>query len=170
MSANLEIKARVDSLKSVEHTLQSLPVIFKGVDQQIDTFFLTTGGRLKLRESQIYGTILIPYLRPDQKEAAHAEYQLIPIEDAVTTKRLFSNILGKLTVVEKVRRIYLYENVRIHLDKVNRLGAFIELEGVYDGKVTEEQNMAKIQYLMQILQIRKNQLVEKAYIDLLLEL
>ena len=68
--------------------------------------------------------------------------------------------------VEKTRQVWLWENVRIHLDDVKGLGNFVELEAL-----TEEQGIVesqrRIETLMRALEIENNDLVEHSYSDLL---
>ena len=167
MGINIEIKAYCDDLELFKSKLLQLPVTFKGMDFQTDTFFNVPHGRLKLRESSLYGNILIPYLRPDQEGPKQSEYELIPISDAQKIKNLFSKILGIKGEIKKKRQIYLFENVRVHLDEVEKLGNFIELETVIDDEKTINENKEKTKWLLRYFNIDSSQLVESAYIDLI---
>ena len=166
MGINLEIKARCDDLEAFKSRILQLPVSYEGEDSQLDTFFNVPQGRLKLRESTMYGKILIPYIRPDRDGPKQSEYQLIPISDAGKTKSLLSEILGIKGEVKKRRRIYLYENVRIHLDEVENLGNFIEFEAVIDDANQIGDNKEKVQWLLEYFDIKPDHLIERAYIEL----
>ena len=167
MGINIEIKAYCDDLELFQSKLLQLPVTFEGMDFQTDTFFNVPHGRLKLRESSLYGNILIPYLRPDQEGPKQSEYELIPISDAEKIKNLFSKILGFNGEIKKKRQIYLFENVRIHLDEVEKIGNFIELEAVIDDEKTINENRDKTKWLLHYFNNDSSQLVESAYIDLI---
>ena len=169
MSKNIEIKARYPDLEKAENIARRLGAKFLGKDFQTDTFFNAPKGRLKLRESSLSGTILIPYLRSDQKEAKEARYVLLPVKDVSTTKALFSEILGERLIVEKTRRIYLLENIRIHLDEVKDLGNFLEFEAVIDAKHPEEESQATLDELLKKFGVEVEHLIAGAYADLLQE-
>lgn len=167
MAANIEIKARCADGDRIRARLDQLGVMAEGLDDQTDTFFDVPRGRLKLRESRLYGNYLIPYWRPDQQEAKHAEYILLPVADVQACKELLGRMFGIKGVVKKQREVYLHQNVRIHLDEVQNLGAFIELEAVMHEGDTLEANQQKIAALVQLLDIRSEDLIAGAYLDLL---
>lgn len=167
MGINIEIKAHCDDLETLKTKLLQLPVSYEGQDLQIDTFFNVPNGRLKLRESTLYGNILIPYLRPDRDGPKQSNYELIPVSDPQKVKILIGKILGIKGEVRKKRQIYLFENVRIHLDEVEQLGNFMELEAVINDEKTIDENREKTQWLLNYFQITDEQLVEVAYMDLL---
>ncbi len=167
MGLNIEIKARCPDLQLVKAALENLPVQFEGIDNQVDTFFQTPAGRLKLRRSAIYGNLLIPYIRPNQIRPKSSQYALIRLSETDKIEYLLNNILGIRLVVSKKREIYLYENVRIHLDQVEHLGEFIELEAVIKHEKELDENHKKVQFLMDVFNINQNDLIELAYADLL---
>ena len=167
LGINIEIKARCDDLELFKSRVLQLPVTFEGEDFQTDTFFKVPQGRLKLRESSLYGNKLIPYLRPDQDGPKQSDYELIPISDPQKIKDILNKILGIKGEVRKRRQIYIFENVRIHLDKVERLGNFIEFEAVIDDEKQLEFNNEKIQWLLKFFNIDSTHLIEAAYIDLM---
>ena len=153
MGKNIEIKARCRDLKKIRKLLKQLPARLEGADRQTDTFFSVADGRLKLRESALYGALLIPYVRSNSKGPKASEYTLIQTPEVLKTKELFSRILGVRGIIEKKREIYIYKNVRIHLDQVKNLGAFIEFEAVVSPHDNESTSHSNIDYLMNYLQI-----------------
>jgi len=171
MPANIEIKAQCKNPEITETKIKTLTDNIIGLDLQSDTYFKTKNGRFKLRESTIDGNYLIPYLRPNNLESKRSDYDKIPVQDAQKVKSLFENILGIQCVVRKKRKIYLYENVRIHLDEVDQLGSFIELEAVFNGRHEEEKvQRKKIEFLMNELSIGKESLVAESYENLMQKL
>jgi homotetrameric cytidine deaminase len=102
----------------------------KGVLHQRDTYFRTRAGRLKLREEDPGGAVLIQYDRPDAAEARESRYRLSQVSEPDVLRESLHEALGTLVVVDKERRLFLWEGVRIHLDTVAGLGSFVELEGV----------------------------------------
>ncbi|RLD10633.1 adenylate cyclase [candidate division KSB1 bacterium] len=167
MSKNIEIKARYPDLQKAEQLAQQLGAAFLGTDRQVDTFFHVPKGRLKLRESSLNGTMLIPYLRPDRAQAKDSRYVLLPVQDASATKALLDEMFGRWLVVEKTRRIYLYRNVRIHLDQVKGLGNFMEFEAVVDEANDDAVSRQRLEMLKIHFGLRAQDLVPNAYADLL---
>lgn len=167
MGINIEIKARCENLDLFKSRLVQLPVTFEGEDIQIDTFFNAPNGRIKLRESRLYGDILIPYTRPDEQGPKQSTYELIPVSSPLKIKMLLGEILGLKGEVRKKRSIYFFENVRIHLDEVQKLGSFTEFEAVVDDENDIEENRVKTQWLLEYFRITEDQLVKVAYADLL---
>lgn len=170
MSANLEIKAPVADPTDFRLRARRIATEAVGIDEQIDTYFRVPTGRLKLRESSLSGGQLVPYLRPDEAGARASAYQVIPIADPEGTKALFGELLGVHRVVRKRREIWLHENVRIHLDAVEGLGDFMELEAVYDGTpaaLAEQER--KIAFLMKELGVDPRDLIATSYEALLPE-
>lgn len=167
MSSNIEIKAHCQNLDEVVERLHKLGATLHAEEQQTDTFFKVQSGRLKLRERSPGEPYLIPYLRSDISGPKQSQYALIKMSDVATEKYLLSQVLGVRGVVEKKRAIYLFQNVRIHLDNVNHLGTFIELEGVISPEYDEVTSQHNVDFLIKKLNISDNELVKTAYIDML---
>ncbi|OGC76657.1 hypothetical protein A2619_02010 [candidate division WWE3 bacterium RIFOXYD1_FULL_39_9] len=160
---NIEIKAKYNDLEKGRKIAESLKAKYVGCDHQVDTYFKTSRGRFKLRESSISGATLIPYQRENTQSAKSSSYVLFSVTDALETKNIFSSILGIDTVVEKKRHIYLKDNVRIHLDDVKGLGSFFELEAVCDENSIIEKESQKVNELLEIFQVKKEELLSGSY-------
>jgi predicted adenylyl cyclase CyaB len=79
-------------------------------------------------------------------------------------KEVLCKVLKKRVVVDKVREIYLYRGVQIHLDRVERLGTFIEFE----RKTRDaEKDRDSLRELMGELALDLGSLVSLSYSDLL---
>jgi adenylate cyclase class IV len=160
---NLEIKAAVASLASVRFRLRGLEGAARhAVLRQTDWYFRVPRGRLKLRVvGASRGGELIAYLRPDKSAARTSEFQRMPAPDAAGTRRLLDRMLGPRACVRKRREVWLYRNARIHLDTVEGLGRFIEIEVV----VTEgmPQARALMHRLRGVLGIRSGDLIAGSY-------
>jgi len=168
VQVNLEIKARCGDLDAARERVRAVATRRVGVDRQTDTYFVTKRGRLKLRESSLSGGQLVPYLRPDQRGPKRSQYGVIPVEEPERLKALLAEILGVHREVRKVREIWLHENVRIHLDEVEGLGSFVELEAVYDGAPESlPAQQKKVGFLMERLGIGEADLVDVSYEGLL---
>lgn len=169
---NIEIKARINNIENLEALAQAKATQFLGIDHQIDTYYKTQEGRLKLRESSLSKTTkLIPYLRPDTIGPKVSLYTFLTSEQPDLAKELLGKILGTEVVVDKHRSIYLIDNVRVHLDKVKDLGEFFELEAVYDVDTEEERRkeIQKVDELLAYFGITKVSLISGSYRELLLK-
>ena len=164
MAENIEIKARCSERAAVQKKVREIASEYRGTDFQQDTYYRVTNGRLKLRESKLDGNYLIPYMRADQTGPRKSFYATIKIHNVDEVKHLLKNMLGIHAVISKKRDIYFYDNVRIHLDTVDRLGEFIELEAVMEPPFLEPKvERKKIKYLMDILQIKEEDLIAESY-------
>ena len=168
---NIEIKARIKNLDKTREQVKKLDHTFVGCDHQIDTYFNTTKGRFKLRESSLSGPYLIFYLRENLSGPKSSIYQKLPVDDANGLKDLLKTMQGIDTIIEKTRDIYLYENVRIHLDEVIKLGTFLEFEAVMDEKYNDRDlETKKVNYLREILNIDDENLICESYENLMKKL
>lgn len=123
---NIEIKARCSDHERVRKILKSQNAVFIGTDHQVDTYFKVQHGRLKLREGNIENSLIF-YAREDIEGPKKSEVILIPNPPPLL-KDLLSKALGILVVVDKEREIYFIDNVKFHLDTVEDIGAFVEIE------------------------------------------
>jgi homotetrameric cytidine deaminase len=142
---NVELKARDPQPAATLSRALALGASDEGVRRQRDTYFGRARGRLKLREQldPPARAHLITYVRPDATEARTSAYRLADVADPAALREALDAALGTLVVVDKHRHLLLYENVRIHLDEVEGLGAFVELEGVAaaDSDLTREHEL-----------------------------
>ena len=169
MPKNVEIKARCLQIEQIKSILEKKQAEFKGVDHQIDTYFKVREGRMKLREGNIENN-LIHYLRSDQAGPKTSMVKLYQSSSPTTLKLVLEKALGILTVVDKKRAIYFIENVKFHLDEVQQLGSFIEIEAIdTDGSISEMELLDQCKYYMQLFHIKENDLVKNSYSDLILQ-
>jgi homotetrameric cytidine deaminase len=163
---NVELKALdPDPVRSLA-TCRELGAEDRGVLRQRDTYFRTRAGRLKLREEEPGGAVLIQYDRPDAAEARESRYRLTRVDDPDDLRASLDAALGTLVVVEKERRLLLWDGVRIHLDTVEGLGSFVELEGVAPPDSDLEPEREKVAHLQQALGI--GEVLTDSYSDQLL--
>jgi predicted adenylyl cyclase CyaB len=165
---NIEIKARCGDPQRVRERLLARHAEFRGVDRQIDTYFRTPRGRLKLREGQIENA-LVYYERGDQEGPKQSSVSLVPLAPHFGLKQILTDALGVLVVVEKRREIYFIENVKFHLDVVSGLGSFVEIEAIdLYGSYGREKLLAQCQEFLDFLEIAAQDLIAVSYSDLLL--
>ena len=134
MPANIEIKARAagfpNEIKSRAENLSNKP---GEIILQVDTFFNVENGRLKLRVLAPDQAQLIYYTRPDQEGPKRSDYHIAYTSDPENLKRVLELAYGIRGVVKKTRYLYLVGQTRVHLDDVEGLGQFMELEVVMRG-------------------------------------
>jgi len=162
---NLEIKARITNLDAARDRAVALPSRECGHLLQVDTYFATNRGMLKLREIHGAAAELIFYRREESTHRRVSAFERCPVPDPALLKSLLSESLGVRGVVRKDRHLYLFrERTRIHLDSVERLGSFIEFEvPVTDEAAAEEE----LDLLLSHFGIRAGEFVNVSYIDLL---
>ena len=168
MRKNLEIKARYPDAEKAVKIAGELTLSGGETDLQEDYYFNTRKGLLKLRVSKLSGAYLIPYIRPRKKGERLSRFLTIPVEAPESSIELLDEILGIDIIVKKERKIYFYENVRVHIDRVEKLGAFLEFEAVFDtDNADEESERQKLEYLMREFAIERDNLIADSYYHLL---
>jgi adenylate cyclase class IV len=172
---NLEFKARLADRRALESALRRLGAHRDALLRQRDTYFHVTGGRLKLRE-QGGATELIAYQRtasgpagsqscPDAASHRWSRYTRTPVADAAECLASLTAAHGLRGVVTKLRRVWLYENARIHIDDVDGLGQFAEIE-IVDPQ-SEKDARAQLAALLLALGLDPTSAISGSYIDLL---
>jgi predicted adenylyl cyclase CyaB len=134
---NVELKARDRDHRGSLAACVSLGAEERGALVQRDTYFHAAQGRLKLREEKDEvgaRAHLIAYERPDLSEERVSRYRIVAVERPAELKAALAAALGIEAVVAKRRRLFLWRQVRIHLDEVGGLGRFVELEAVAGEK------------------------------------
>ncbi len=168
MSRNVEIKTRAADLAAIEQRVaplaQDSPIIF----EQQDVFFHCLHGRLKLRRFAGAGQgELIAYDRPDTEGPKECRYTVHRTNDPDGLCDALVRTLGLRGIVRKRRMLYLIGQTRVHLDRVEGLGEFVELEVVLDERQDVQEGSAIARELMRRIGIRDDQLLRMAYIDMI---
>ncbi len=139
MPANIEIKARARDFNEVKSRAENLSNTSGEIILQVDTFFNVENGRLKLRVLAPDRAQLIYYTRPDQEGPKRSDYHIAYTSDPENLKHVLELAYGIRGVVKKTRYLYLVGQTRVHLDDVEGLGQFMELEVVMeDGQSDAE--------------------------------
>ncbi len=167
MARNVEIKARIASIDAV------LPFALACADgppeaiAQDDTFFACAHGRLKLRVFADGRGELIAYQRPDATGPKTSDYAITPVADPDVLRATLARALGVTGRVIKQRTLLHVGRTRVHLDRVDGLGDYLELEVVLRDGESAEDGVAEAHALLARLAIDAAQLVRGAYVDLL---
>jgi adenylate cyclase class IV len=151
---NVEIKARIASVEALSPKVVALADQGPIELEQDDTFFTCERGRLKLRAFSAAEGQLIFYQRPDQTGPKESFFAL-------------TLAFGHAGRVRKHRTVYLVDRTRVHLDRVEHLGDFLELEVVLRPGESAEAGVKEARALMAALGIADDQLIDGAYVDLL---
>ncbi len=168
MHLNFEFKARAPNLAKLEEKLKTLYPIYIGEDHQTDTYFNVPKGRMKLREGNIENA-LIHYHRSNIAGAKQSDVILYQHQPNAALKNAFATALGIKTVVEKKRKIYFVENVKLHFDQVAGLGGFIEVEAIdKDGLIGIDKLKEQCGFYTDFFEIHPNDIVAESYSDLVL--
>jgi predicted adenylyl cyclase CyaB len=167
MPSNIEIKARVRDLGELRRHAEAVSDTPVQIIPQEDIFFHTPKGRLKLRLLQPDHGQLVYYERPDLGGPKRSKYHIFETGNPASLKIALSLALGVRGVVRKIRYLYLAGQTRIHIDEVEGLGQFMELEVVLREDQSEAEGQSIAEELMNRLGVRKEDLLEGAYMDMI---
>ncbi len=168
MPSNIEIKARLrdrDTLRARARHLSDRPM---EILLQEDVFFRVPHGRLKLRIFAPDHGELIQYQRADSAGPKQSTYTISPTSDVAGLRAALTEALGVLAVVRKRRELYQIGQTRLHLDQVEGLGDFVELEVVLSAEKSAAQGHEVARQWMRELAIAETDLVAGAYVDLIM--
>lgn len=164
---NFEFKARLKNEEHVRAVLKQLRARLAGTDRQADTYFIVPSGRLKLREGRIENALIF-YRRSNTPQARRASVEMMLLPRRNSLRAILTAALGVLAAVNKRREIYFVGNVKIHLDRVQRLGKFVEVEAISrTGDIAKIRAQAR--RFQKLLGIRSSDLVGQSYADLILQ-
>lgn len=164
---SIEIKSKINDPKRIEMLLKAKNARFVGEDHQIDTYFITENNHLKLRHGKIENALIF-YERPETKDLKRSKVKLQKLpKDNEEIKDILNRILGIKTIVDKKRKIYFIENVKFHIDEVQGLGSFVEIEALdTKGDLTEKHLKEQCEYYINYLKLDREQLVDKSYCEM----
>lgn len=168
MARNVEIKARIDSIEALLPAAAALADHGPELIAQDDTFFGCLHGRLKLRVFADGLGELIAYERPDRSGPKTSDYRITPVPDPDALRETLRRALGVTGRVVKQRTLFLVGRTRVHLDRVDGLGDFLELEVVLREGEDAQHGISEAHVLLTRLNVQPSQLVCGAYLDLLL--
>ena len=171
MPRNIEIKARIGSVEALLPKAQAVAGGAPEIIHQDDTFFRVPHGRLKLREFEGGSAELIHYHRSDDSDAKASDYVRVAVPDASALREALARGCGVLGRVRKLRWLLLVSdagfNTRIHLDRVEGLGDFMELEVVLQDGQTDADGTTVANRLMTALGLHDAPRLAGSYFDLL---
>jgi adenylate cyclase class 2 len=166
---NIELKSVCTRLHLARGKCKQIKAEYKGILKQTDTYFNVKPGRLKLRNVNGRKFELIYYSRTGKGSEMESDYEIIKLNDDKEIKNIIKSAIGIKGIVKKKRELYVFENVRIHLDTMSKLGTFIEFEIVCSSPKDLKDAPRKMNYLKKIFEIKQKDLISKSYIDLILK-
>ena len=164
---NLELKAHCHDISLACCLAEKKGGVRQWSRLQIDTYFKVDHGKLKIRQVGNRHAELIAYNRPSTAAAKISHYDIYEIADPEHFKNLLSLALEQTVVVKKQRDLYLWKNVRIHIDKVENLGNFFEFEAVIDSENNKIVSQERIDELTLYFGIHQNDMINVGYYELL---
>jgi adenylate cyclase class IV len=164
---NIELKGRCPDLDAAREAARRLGAEFAGILKQRDTYFIVPRGRLKLRQTAGRGAELVAYARENSAAVRRSDYRLVAVPDPAALLGALEASLGIRGDVVKTRELWMWRRVRVHLDRVERLGTFIEFEAVLGRGEPDEGGHAKVAALREALNVRDGDLIGTSYSDLL---
>lgn len=164
---NLEIKVQVISLGDTKKDFTFAK--YQGLLHQKDSYYLLGERRLKIREQGVL-TEIIYYVRANKKSSRQSNYFRVALPNFLVrfSKRVLNSLFVLKTIVIKERELYLYKNTRIHLDTIENLGCFLELETIISSEEKEEFFLQQHEEVKNLLHLQQYKIVEYSYSDLLI--
>jgi adenylate cyclase class IV len=165
---NIELKARDPDPSASLEVCRDLGAADRGEIAQRDTYFAVAHGGLKLREEQPGRPHLVQFERASEPQQRESRYRIIEVSDGEALCAALAAAIGIRGVVAERRHLLLWQSVRIHLDEVEQLGTFIELEAVAppDSDLTAEHRL--VATLRDALGITDERLVALGYAEQLI--
>ena len=164
---NIEIKARIGSVDALAGALAEFADDGPMAIAQDDTFFRCENGRLKLRSFDAARGELIFYQRADSLGPKESNYTIASTGAPDAMREALTRALGATGRVRKARILFLVGRTRVHLDRVEGLGEFLELEVVLRDGEAMPSGIHEAHALMARLGVQQSQLIGAAYVDLL---
>ncbi len=165
MKNNYEIKYPIRDYRKVKNVLNTLTHFSRHTEEQSDIYFKVKKGRLKLRIINNDSGHLIYYERGESSGKRISKYIISKTADFTELIDILKRQFEILISVHKIREIFIFENVRIHLDNVRLLGKFLEIEIIYESILQAKKQMKE---LISLLDIKENKLIKGSYSDLLI--
>ena len=165
---NLEYKARIDDPRPFQAKARELGADLWGDLRQTDTYVIVPNGRLKLRVTAGFQGELIFYRRDEDAPDRASDYEVSRTPEPAQLRELLVGALGVIATVKKRRTLLVLDGIRIHLDNVEDLGHFLEIEVPVtdDGDVHARQRMDD---LLTRLELTREQGIRASYLDLVTE-
>ncbi len=162
---NVEFKCELRDINLARAILRATGATFIAAFDQTDTYYKVTDGRLKRRETPGEETEYIFYERPNEAGPKISSFTIYSERQA--TERFGREPLPTWLVVKKRRELHMLGSTRIHLDQVEGLGQFLELESLVSREHPTEQARIAVTELRKALSPVLGEAIDCGYSDLL---
>jgi predicted adenylyl cyclase CyaB len=163
---NLEAKFRLSDLAAARRSAEAIGFVFEAVLEQRDTFFVVPSGKLKLRQQGGDGW-LIHYHRDHSQQLELSNYEMATVAEPEATRAILLAALGAQAEVRKERTLLMRRNIRLHLDHVDGLGEFGELEAVLREADRSDTYHAEVSEILGALDVAGADLIDVSYFELI---
>jgi predicted adenylyl cyclase CyaB len=163
---NLEAKFKLGDLEHARQQAAAIGYQYQATLIQRDTFFRIAAGKLKLRE-EASGAWLIFYARENNRQLKLSSYEIVTVAEPEKSREMLTRALGTIATVRKTRILMMRNHVRLHLDRVEDLGDFGEIEAVLGEQGDPEASRPAVDELLRALDIKGDHLIEESYFELL---
>ena len=163
---NLEAKFRLDDLDLTRTRAEAIGFTYRATLIQRDTFFAVPHGKLKLRE-EASGAALIHYQRSPEGVLELSDYAIVRVLDPAGLRAMLGAALGIIAQVHKRRTLLLRDNIRVHLDEVEGLGSFGEIEAVIPENTQAEAHRSAVDEILKTLRIAPDDRISVSYFELI---
>jgi predicted adenylyl cyclase CyaB len=157
-------------LDSAARSAQAIGYTPRATLIQRDTFFKVASGKLKLRQEEGAAAALIHYRRTEASSLMFSDYEIIAVSEPERMRAMLADALGVIAVVAKRRRLLMRDNVRLHLDEVEGLGTFGEIEAVISRDEELRRSNDAVEELLDALGVARSGLIDVSYFELALAL
>ncbi len=169
MPKNLEIKTGIKNPEKIRKIALNYVSSFKNndnfIERQKDIYYIIGNPRLKLRIINNKTGNLIYYSRNESSDLRISDYIISSSSDPLRLDEIIRKFFKPVVIVEKIRRVFLADNVRIHLDNVKGLGNYLEFEIIFNSIIKAEK---KLKSLILLFGLNENKFIKNSYSDLIL--
>ncbi|HLW69029.1 MAG TPA: class IV adenylate cyclase [Candidatus Binataceae bacterium] len=163
---NLEAKFKLTDLPGARARAERSGLLYRATLVQRDTFYRVAHGKLKLREESA-GAALIHYRRELTGDLEVSDYTIVAVAEPLATRAMLERALGVIAVVDKRRMLLTRDHLRLHLDVVEGLGEFGEIEIIVRDGEAPAAYEATLREVLEMLGVQPSALIRQSYFELM---
>ncbi|WP_284334974.1 class IV adenylate cyclase [Comamonas sp. NoAH] len=167
MARSIEIKARIDDLDMLRGRISQLATAGPALISQDDTYFQCNNGRLTLRQFSDGNGELIFYQRSAKSGPDESIFSKSPTTQPDSLRALLSHAYGQIGRVKKMRTLFFVDRTRVHVDWIQDLGHFIEIQTELADNEPSSNGAMITEMLMEKLGVPLDSLLHESYLDLI---
>jgi predicted adenylyl cyclase CyaB len=163
---NLEAKFHLADHAAARARAETIGFSASATLAQRDTFFAVRHGKLKLRQEGDRAW-LIHYVREREAGLDLSNYEIAEVARPEAIRAMLAGALGIIAEVRKRRTLLMRRNVRLHLDRVDGLGDFGEIEAVLADGDDREAISGEVGEILTALNVGARDLIGKSYFEMI---